>query len=303
MSAWVWIGGSVVPAEAAVVSALDRGVLLGDGIFETCKVVDGVPFALTRHLERLRESAQRVGLHLPWSDDDLRDACAETIAVTLGDGGRARGPDSDAMGDVHGLADLAPPNAVGRLRLTVTGGVGPLGPGRPASGPTLLVTTGPGPEWPATADVAIVPWVVNERSPLTGVKSTSHLDYVLAAAAATRAGAHEAVLANSRGVLCEGSSSNVFVVVDGRLCTPSLATGCLAGVTRTLVCESTEVLERDDLDLDHLRSAPEAFLTSSTRDVQPIARVDGRPLRSAPGPLTTAAAVALAALQAQTLDP
>ena len=95
----------------------------------------------------------------------------------------------------------------------------------------------------------------------------------------------------------------MFLVVDGRLCTPALATGCLAGITRALVVDALDVVERDDLTLDDLRSATEAFLTSSTRDVQPIARVDGAALRAAPGPLTAAALDAFGAVEAGSLDP
>ena len=116
-------------------------------------------------------------------------------------------------------------------------------------------------------------------------------------------GATESILANTAGVLCEGTGTNVFLAVDGRLCTPSLATGCLAGITRALVIESVDVVERDDLTLDDLRSATEAFLTSSTRDVQPIAHVDGTALRAAPGPLTAAALDAFRAVEAGSLDP
>jgi branched-chain amino acid aminotransferase len=154
-----------------------------------------------------------------------------------------------------------------------------------------------------TTDVATVPWTRNERSAVAGAKTTSYAENVVALDAAHRAGASEAILTNSQGALCEGTGSNLFLVVDGELCTPSLATGCLAGITRELVCEVVDVHERGDLTLDHLRSAAEGFLTSSTRDVHPIARVDGSPLAAAPGPLTQTAAEAFAALEARTLDP
>ena len=119
----------------------------------------------------------------------------------------------------------------------------------------------------------------------------------------TAGAADEAILLNTRGMLVEGSGSNLFLVVAGRLSTPGPATGCLPGVTRALVTELIEVAERDDLTVDDLRLAPEAFLTSTTRGVQPISSVDGEPLRSAPGPLTTAARTALDKLRAATLEP
>lgn len=284
MSTWVWTDGELTPAADARVAALDHGVTVGDGVFETTKVVDGTPFAMTRHLARLHRSAGLIGLRLPWGDDRLRAICAEAIEVASADPANAS-------------------SGVGRLRITVTGGPGPLGSDRSDVPPTLIVAAGPGTPWPATTAVVTVPWARNERSAVAGAKTTSYAENVVALAAAHRAGASEAILANTVGGLCEGTGSNVFLVVDGVLCTPSLTTGCLAGVTRALVCEAVEVVERDDLTLDDLRRAPEAFLTSSTRDVHPIAEVDGRPLAQAPGPRTAAAAAAFAALEARTLDP
>lgn len=285
VSTWVWVDGTLSAAPEARVSATDRGLLLGDGVFETCKVVAGAPFALTRHLARLRRSAELVDIGLPWDDSYIRSACAETVAAAL------------SHGDEPGR------DPVGRLRITVTGGPGPLGPSRRGGRPTLVVAAGPAPTRAPTADVVTVEWPTNEHSPSTGAKTTSHLDHVLGLAQAHRRGADEAVSANTAGALTEGTGSNVFVVVDGALCTPSLTTGCLRGVTRDLVLDQVPVMERDDLTLDHLRRAPEAFLTSSLRDVHPIARVDGQTLAAAPGALTRRAAHALAALQAATMDP
>lgn len=285
MNTWVWVDGAVVPAGAAQVSALDRGLLLGEGVYETTKVVGGTPFALTRHLERLRRSAAVVGLSVPWRDEVLRAACAEVVAAA-----RA-GQGSGWPGDL------------GRLRITVTGGAAPLGPGAGSDRPSLVVAAGPGTAWPRASVVATVSWRRNPDRPTRGAKVTSALDDVLALAAARRLGADEAVLADTSGALAEGTGSNVFVVVDGALATPSLATGCLPGITRALVCELVPVVERDDLTLDHLRQADEAFLTSSTRDVQPIVSVDGVDLRRAPGPVTSAVLASFAALQSSTSDP
>ena len=279
MSTWVWVDGRVRPAGEATVAATDHGVTVGDGVFETLKVVDGVPFALRRHLARLRRSAVVVGLAVPWADDDLRAAADAAIAAAATDAG------------------------AGRLRITVTGGPGPLGSDRGDVVPTLLVAASPGTSWACAADVAVVDWVRNERSAVAGAKTTSYAENVVALARARSLGASEAILANTRGALCEGTGSNVFLVVDGELCTPSLATGCLAGITRELVTELVTVAERDDLTLADLRAAPEAFLTSSTRDVQPIATIDGVALPAAPGPRTTEAIAALATLAARSLDP
>ena len=271
----VWVDGGLVPPDRARVDAFDHGVTVGDGVFETMEVVRGEAFALGRHLRRLRRSAAGLALALPWTDDDLRGA----VAAVLG----------------------ANPDA-GRLRITVTGGPGPLGSDRGASVPTLVVAAATGSRWAPTSTVVVVPWVRNERSAVAGLKTTSYAENVVALAHAHERGADEAIFANTRGELCEGTGSNVFVEVDGRLCTPPLTSGCLAGITRELVTELVEV-DEVALPLDALGGASAAFLTSSTRRVHPVAAVDGRPLGSTPGPLTAAAAAAFEALVARNVDP
>jgi branched-chain amino acid aminotransferase len=180
---------------------------------------------------------------------------------------------------------------IGRLRLTMTSGPGPLGSARGDAGPTLSVIGAPASAWPAVAQVATVPWVRNERSAVAGLKTVSYADNVVALAAAHRRGADEALLANTRDELCEGTGTNVFVVVDGELVTPPLSSGCLAGITRSLVLGTSDVRERP-LPFDVLTRVEEAFLTSSTRGVHPVATIDGRVLPDAPGRLTLAAAAA-----------
>ena len=280
MTSWSWLDGVVGPTADARIPVTDHGLTVGDGVFETMKVVDGTPFALTRHLRRLRTSASALALDVGLTDDELRAACVAVIA--------AAGAGAD----------------VGRLRLTVTGGPGPAGSERGTDGATVLLVTGTPPSWPAAAPVATVPFTRNPTGGLAGVKSTSYAENVLALARAHEVGASEAIFADVGGRLSEGTGSNVFVGRDGQLLTPSLATACLAGITRELVleaCPSAE--ESDDLTLDDLRTADEAFLTSSTRDVQPISLVDGVALSAVPGPLTQAAIEAFATLQATSLDP
>lgn len=272
----IWLNGALVAGDQPAISASDHGLLVGDGVFETAKVIDGVAFALTRHLGRLRRSAHGLGLDLPLGDEALAAAVADVIA--------ANEP------------------GVGRLRMTVTGGPGPLGSARGADGPTVVLATGAAGTWPPSADVVVVPWPRNERSPVAGLKTTSYAENVVALAHATGQGAGEALFANLAGNLCEGTGSNIFVGLDGRLLTPPLSSGCLAGITRELVLEETDAVQAD-ITMDDLARADEAFLTSSTRDVQPIAHVDTRSLPQCPGPLTTAAADAFSALVSRTLDP
>jgi branched-chain amino acid aminotransferase len=276
----VWVNGELVAPGEAHLSVLDHGFTVGDGVFETMKVVpDGqgraTAFAVRRHLARLRRSAAAVGLEIGRDDAVLRGAVEAVLAS-------ASGP--------------------GRVRLTVTGGVGPLGSWRGDAPATVVVAASPGRTRGGTARVVTVPWRRNEHSALAGVKSTSYADNVVALRAAEAAGADEAILANTAGLLCEGTGSNVFVGVGGRLVTPPLSSGCLGGVTRELLLEVADVAE-EDLPLSALAGADEAFLTSSTRDVHPIETVDGRPLPHCPGPLTDAARAAFAALVSSTLDP
>jgi branched-chain amino acid aminotransferase len=275
----VWLDGRLLEAKHASVSVTDHGLTVGDGVFETMAVRDGVPFALTRHLGRLARSAELLGLSMP-SADELRLAVAELLAAE--GGGLADGP--------------------ARLRITVTGGAAPYGSERGDSAPTVLVTVAAGSPWPATADVVVVPWARNENAPTTGAKTTSYADNVVALAEAHRRGGSEAIFANTLGQLCEGTGSNIFVGIGGRLFTPPLSSGCLAGITRELLLEWTDA-EEETLSLAALGEADEAFLASSTRDVQPIRSVDGVLLPSVPGPLTKAAAHAFAARSAGRLDP
>lgn len=275
----VWLNGQLLEDRHAGVPVSDHGLTVGDGVFETMAVRDGLPFALTRHLARLARSAETLGLTLP-DDDLLRLAVGELLAA---EGGALAG-------------------APARLRITVTGGASPYGSERGEAAPTVLITVAAGKPWPPSADVVIVPWTRNENAPTAGAKTTSYADNVVALAEAHRRGGSEAIFANTRGELCEGTGSNVFVGIGGRLYTPPLTSGCLAGITRELLLEWTEARE-ETLSLGALADADEAFLASSTRDVQPIRHVDGRLLPGVAGPLTKAAADAFADHSGSTLDP
>jgi branched-chain amino acid aminotransferase len=133
----------------------------------------------------------------------------------------------------------------------------------------------PATPWPADTSVVTVLWTRNEHSAIAGVKSTSYAENVVALQRAHALGASEAIFANNAGLLCEGTGTNVFVVIDGRVMTPTLASGCLAGITRALVLEWFDADELD-LPIDVLQSADEVFLTSSTREVHPVVRADRR---------------------------
>jgi len=261
VSSSIWVGGGLREADAATVSVMDHGLTVGDGVFETLKAVHGTAFAVDRHLRRLARSAR--GLGLPEPDlEEVRHACAAVLAAN--------------------------PMPLGRLRVTYTGGTSPLGSERGDTGPTLVVALGTAAARPDTTAVVTVPWTRNEKGALAGLKTTSYGENVVALAQAHRHGASEAVFANTRGRLCEGTGSNVFVVIGGKLLTPPLASGCLAGITRELVADWSGA-EEADLPLDALAQAEEIFLTSSLRDVQGVHTLDGRPVDAAPGPVTAKA--------------
>ncbi|MEV0092872.1 aminodeoxychorismate lyase [Streptomyces sp. NPDC050738] len=271
----IWVNGGLRDAAAATVSVLDHGLTVGDGIFETVKATEGRTFALTRHLDRLTRSAR--GLGLPDPDlDEVRRACAAVLEAN--------------------------PVPLGRLRITFTGGLSPLGSDRGDAGPTLVVAVGETSRRPDTTAVITVPWTRNERSALAGLKTTSYAENVVALARAHEQGASEALFANTVGQLCEGTGSNVFVVLDGELHTPPVASGCLAGITRALAVEWAGAKETD-LPLDVLDRAEEIFLTSTLRDVQAVVRADGRLLEREPGPVTAKAMRIWDERAADDLDP
>jgi branched-chain amino acid aminotransferase len=276
----VWIDGLLVEERDARVSPLDRGLLVGEGVFETLRIYGGQPFAWRRHLDRLEASARGLGLPAP-ERGRLRVAAAELLAI-------------DGVDE-------------GRLRITITGGPGALGPEDAGGPPTVIVAAAPIGPAPGPGAVVVVPWPRNERGATAGLKTISYAENVRARAYANERGATEAVFANTRDELCEATGSNVFVVSAGVVRTPPAGAGCLLGVTRALVLELCAaegvVAEEVALPVSALAAADEAFLTSTTREVQAIAGVDDSPLPVAPGPVTARLDRAFRALVTRDLDP
>ena len=270
----VWVNGRLLDDPAApALTVSDHGLTVGDGVFEAVKVVDGVPFALTRHLARLTRSAAGLGLPELPVDDVRRGVRAVLDAEHL---------------------------PLGRLRITFTGGVAPLGSGRGDNPPTLVVVADTlTPASPSTS-VVTVPWPRNERGVLAGLKTTSYAENVVALAHARERGATEAVFANLQGHVCEGTGSNVFYVVDGELRTPPLSSGCLAGISRALLLEWYGAREVSE-PVTVLAEADEVFLVSTTRDVQAVTRCDDRPLPV--GPVTEECREVWASREAENVDP
>lgn len=255
-----WVDGQLLDDPAApAVSVADHGLTVGDAVFEAIKVIEGEPFALARHLQRLQRSAAGLGIG-PVEEALVRD-----------------GVDAVLEGETIGL---------GRIRITVTGGPAPLGSGRGEAAPTVIVAADEVRPFAETTRVITVPWPRNERGALAGLKTTSYAENVLALAEAHRRGAGEAVFANTQGHLCEGTGTNVFYVVDGQLRTPTLASGCLAGVTRALIVEWYGGVEVDEPIEVVAEEASEVFLASTLRDAQAVVAWNDKALPY--GPVTRA---------------
>lgn len=243
------------------------------GAFETLRVYRGAPFAYRRHFRRLAAAAAELEIAAP-DPEHVRQAVDDVVQA-------------DRLVDA-------------RVRITLLAGRGD-------RAPDVVVGAGALPARRARARVAIAPWPRNERGATVGMKSTSYADNVRALTDARSHGADECVFANTRGELCEGTGSNVFVVSDGAVLTPPESSGCLLGVTRALVIELAEsagiAVEQVAIPLEALGSADEAFLTSTTREVQPIGHIEGRGPVPAPGPVTRRLEQLFAQLVAHDLDP
>jgi branched-chain amino acid aminotransferase len=271
----IWLNGRVYDdPQRATVAATDHGLVVGDGVFESLKVTEHGAFAVRRHLDRLSRSA--AALHLPAPDHgQIREAIDSLL-----DGREFRR---------------------GKLRITYTGGRGPLGSEAAYGVPTLLVAAGPAPAAAPVASIVTAPWTRNERGALAGVKSTSYAENVRTLGYAAQREASEAIFLNTGGYICEGTGSNIFFVFGDAVVTPPLSSGPLAGITRELIMEWSSVEERD-LTLDQAKRADEVFITSSMRDIQGIERWDDLTFRRA-RPVTLGYAATFAERSEADIDP
>ena len=278
MKAWVGDGctGALLGPDEARVSVMDHGFTVGDGVFETLKVTPRGAFAVTRHLRRLATSAAMLGLAAP-DLDHVREAADRVIAACR-----------DEVGELA------------RLRITWTSGAAPLGSDRVDAPPTLVIAVMRQQPWPESTRVITIPGVRNPASLVAGAKSTSYAENVVALVRAHEAGASEAIFGTIDGRLCEGTGSNVLVAIDGRMITPTLASGCLAGITRELALEWLGIVEQD-VPLEVMDGAVDALVSSSTRDLHPITSIDGREFSA--GPMSRELARAFAARTESDLDP
>lgn len=275
--------GRVVEQSEVTISPFDHGLLTGDGIFETLRSYQGKVFALHRHYLRMQQGADLMGLKVP-GESEIKQAI-DSILVA------------------NDIADA-------RIRVTVTSGDGPLASDRDDSEITVVVAASELPQQDSVAQVSIASKTRNESGFLTGIKSTSYAENVVALREAKQQGCSEAILGNTAGNLCEGTGSNIFLVLEeneGRLLTPTLASGCLPGVTRALVIELAEQLgipvEEVDVPLGTVAGANEAFLSGTIKEIQAIGEIGDTVLPHAPGPVTRRIQQAFAQLTQENCDP
>jgi branched-chain amino acid aminotransferase len=272
MGTVVSIDGKVLPPERAVVSVFDHGFLFGDSVYEVVRTRRGVPVTLEEHLVRLEGSARQIHLVLPWTRAGLAAQVAETVRVAG--------------------------NGESYVRIIATRGVGEISllPDSCRS-PTLILIVKPLPvPDPSVARdglrVSLASRPRNDRRALDpSAKTGNYLNNLLALVEARQAGADDAVLLNTAGMLAEATTSNVFLVRGGRARTPSLGCGILAGITRDLLIREMAgaglPVEEGEYPAAALRESEEVFLTSTIRGVAPVTRVDGAPVGDGkPGPVT-----------------
>lgn len=247
----IWCNQQWSDLENAPPAPLDRGSILGLGLFETLLALDGKPVFLERHLARLRSACARLNWEI--SFPEFSEIIAELLVKNQLTAGRAK------------------------LRITVTAGSGPLDDLRLGNDSKIWVTAQPPSVTPASVTAVISPWPRNEHSPLAGLKCASYAENLLALDHARCLGFAETLFLNTAGHLCEAATANLFLVKNGALFTPSLASGCLPGIAREIVLELAMhhdlearqcILTREDLE-----NADEVFTTSSIRGVQRISKI------------------------------
>lgn len=265
------INGEILEAKDAKISVFDRGFLFGDSVYETIRTYRAKIFLADRHLRRLQNSASMLRLDLPLSLAQIEKELNRTVEA-------AGNPES-------------------YVRLIVTRGEGKIGLDIQLSKrSTYVILVNPLEELPAEyfergVPVAIVSTRRNDRSSLSPLmKSSNLLNNILAYSEAKEEGAFEGILCNLNGYITEGTGSNLFVVHENRLITPPLEAGLLEGVTRGLVMElaRNERIECEERNITpvQLLECQECFITSTTKAILPVSKINHTELQKAPGPIT-----------------
>lgn len=247
----IWCNGQWMTFAEFPADPMDRGSILGLSLFETILAIDGRPVFTGRHLARLKHGCERLG----WS----------FYSEGLG----------EAMGEILAKNQLSQGPA--RVRLTITAGSGSISKIERAGNSLLWMTALPVSIADETLAANISPWPRNERSPLAGLKSASYAENLIALDHARHLGFQETIFLNTAGNLCEAATSNVFLVKNDVLMTPSLDSGCLPGIAREVVLEIAarcKIPTRQSvLTPDDLHGADEVFLTSSIRGLATVSRI------------------------------
>ncbi len=263
------IDGVVSAPQDATISVLDRGFLYGDSVYEVVRTYDGVIFAFEQHMARMDQSAAGLGIELP-----DRDWICQQVDRTI---------DAVKSGDCY-------------CRIIVTRGSGPLtlDPTTAKGVRTVIIAKAyePFPEWTYSRGISVTIPSIRRTAPDSldpAIKSGNYLNSVLALGEAKKGGFFDALMLDHKGLVTEATSSNVFVARDGKLYTPALEYGLLAGVTRSLLLEVAREngfeCSECQLTVEDLLSADEVMLTSTLREVQPVTRVDDNAISDGtPGP-------------------
>jgi aminodeoxychorismate lyase len=262
----VFLNGNFLPEAEAVISINDRGFMLGDGLFETMRVVNGRPFRMAQHLERMTRGLDFIKIKLPFTPKQLQKFAAQLIE-------RNQLPDSI-------------------LRVTISRGTGTRGYSLKNSGPpTVAMTLSPlpatNPDEPLQWSLVTSPFRVPASDALSSFKTSSKILNILARAEAEERGADEALLLNTNGEAAETAGGNMFWVYRERICTVPTGRGVLPGITRAVVLEICQSLgfetNKRVVKPEMLRNAEGIFITTSALGIVPVVSFDGEPV--APSPL------------------
>ena len=257
----IYIDGEYYDRENAKVSVFDHGLLYGDGVFEGIRAYNGRIFKLREHIERLFKSAKAILLTIPMSVDEVCEAVRATC-------------------EANQIED-------GYIRLLVTRGEGSLGLNpESCKRPSIIVIASgiqlyPKEYYERGLTIVTAPTVRNLHNAINpAIKSLNYLNNILAKIEAGNAGCEEAIMLNSEGFIAECTGDNLFILSEGKLCTPPLEAGALYGITRNVVMElarseGLEVVEKNISRYD-VFVADECFLTGTGAEVVPVVKVDQR---------------------------
>jgi branched-chain amino acid aminotransferase len=253
--------GRLLPVDEVRLSPGQGGLLSGWGLFTTIRIVQGIPFAFERHWQRLRRDSEKTHCPLPFEEDAVRADLARVLEANKVQEGCAR---------IYAIY-----NQIGFWRSN-----------EPFPQTDLLICSSDLPAYRDVVRLGLREHARHAASPLAGVKVISWLNNVWNLYEAQQAGFDEVVLLNERGEVAECTAANIFCARDGVVLTPPLSSGCLAGITRSVMLEvgspaGVPVAERT-LFVDDLYAADEVFISSTNRNVVGVSEIAGRPVGRSP---------------------